>query len=116
MSNYWDLQCVPCDVLAGFHWNHGEDRLAQLLLSLTELTNLARLMRTLPMGMDITVSCDFTGNVPNMEFFLEHEGHQIVVLSEYGYRYGDCNKRIGNTFTECRLDKGHSDECSPVRR
>lgn len=115
MSNRWDLHCVRCGAGAGIGWNHGDDALAEMLPHLKGLADLARLMRVLPSRVEVTVRCGFGEGSPDMDFFVEHEGHPIVVMSEYGYRLGDCNRRIGNTFDDCRLAEGHDGDCSPDR-
>ena len=116
MSSHWDLHCVKCNAGAGIGWNHGGKRLAALLPHLKALADVARLKRALlPTDVEITVRCGFGDDSPDMEFFIEHEGHPIVVTSEYGYRLGDCNKCIEGAFTDCRLAEGHDGDCSPIR-
>ncbi len=115
MSNHWDLHCTKCNADAGLWWNHGDRGLAEVLPHLGALASMARLMRELPSEVKVEVRFGLSDGAPDMDFFIEHDGHPIVVLSEYGYRLGDCNKRIEGAFTDCRLAEEHDGDCSPIR-
>lgn len=41
MSTYWDLYCKTCSVGAGFHWNHGDEQLVEVLKALPAIKAFA---------------------------------------------------------------------------
>ena len=111
MSNDWRIHCNDCDEHAGFEINHGSEELARLLARRNELAAVGHVE-----GLVIEV---WGSNYPLPAWFKRHEGHKIVVRSEYGYDFEDCAQYASCSCCKarfvCRLPKGHDGDHAPRR-
>jgi hypothetical protein len=107
MSRHWDLYCVDCDEEFGFDWNHGEERLLDLL----EVRFWFEACPNLSWASRIDV-----GTTESLiRWFKKHEGHTVTPRDEYGVLYGKCRERVKcgacSAQHRCVLKEGHSGEC-----
>lgn len=113
MSNYWDLHCVTCGVDGNvIHWNHGEDRLVELIKVLPAIATLGDAMTEHLQWVGLSLSLSGPEWASGLiEFAQEHRGHVVRPRSEYGYLFGDCAESFPCTCCShrltCRLPQGH---------
>jgi hypothetical protein len=92
----------------------GGRHLQKMLPHLKALTALGQLAQEV--FIDIRINGD---SEVDLKFFMEHDGHPIVVRSEYGYNFGDCGKWVDETlydvashhYRRCTLTEGHEGPC-----
>ena len=87
MSNYWDIHCADCKEGAGMSVNHGHDTLAIIVSKIESIIAADLMTRILfdDSGIEVEISHYQIGPmVPFMEFFRNHQGHNLVPVDEYG--------------------------------
>lgn len=120
MSNYWDIECLTCKahhtsswcfgLLGNYRINHGESYLAEMILNRQRLETVAEQLEGLTC-LTVEFSAAFGSHPFSVAFFREHKGHELAVVSEYGYRFADCSEYLtcgacGERHM-CKLPRGH---------
>lgn len=112
MSNYWHYRCLDCNVSHG-HFNRGADRLVEIW------RDLGPALATLERAGGVEQMIIEYGSELEPQFFRSHEGHRVIVESEYGYALDDCGDRFKcdacDTAHTCHRKKGHDGEHSVDR-
>lgn len=88
MSNYWDIRCDTCGVNAGIdNANHRPELMEALARHADAIADLAT-----SLGDEgyLELSLDYV--TTPADFFVEHRGHFLVAVSEYGYYNRACAK------------------------
>lgn len=76
MSEYWKYHCKTCNISSDGDINHGDK---ELLVVLSHIDIIKTLYDTDILDIDIMLHPD-----EFIPFLMEHYGHNIVVISEYG--------------------------------
>lgn len=132
MSNDWDIRCADCEaatgrhVRAGYSWSHGEEHLARMLNARETLADaqgaLDRAIERMGDSMvglsGIDVEWGPESKPGHLHFFVDHRGHDLRVVSEYGYDLDQCAQRVrcdrcGDATKLCRLPRDHAGGHAP---
>lgn len=92
MSCDVDLVCVDCSSVLGVDLNRGFDACAALWLLRETLADLELTRRALPPAGDLDLEVNVYCRPIDLSWFLEHRGHELAVVDEYGHRMGWCCK------------------------
>jgi hypothetical protein len=90
MSRSVDLICIDCRNSLGVDINRGYDACASLWFLRETLADLATTRRGLPPFGDLDLEVSIYGRPVDLDWFVEHRGHELAVVDEYGHRMGWC--------------------------
>lgn len=106
MSNEWDLLCRTCDVKCQLDWNHGSERIVELIPLLPLIAQM-RPVENILCGWFV----EFGFPRDLLAFSERHHGHDLIPVDEYGDLYGACGLgyRCGccKTWLHCKLLAEH---------
>ena len=87
MSTYWRLRCKECGDTSP-EINHGADHLRKIFRAMPEIIAVRKLVEDSPKfrqcGGDISYSFRSDLTSDTISFLVDHEGHDIELVSEYG--------------------------------
>lgn len=94
MSERWFVRCIDCNGDYGDHFaceggiNHGQREMRLLYLAREALAVLGETELATVRGVDVTIGSSLCSNIEghsvNVEWWAEHRGHKLAVVSEYG--------------------------------
>lgn len=87
MSTYYDIKCLDCGEEAGWHWNHGEEQLAEILACKEMIAAAAPMVRSVDVTELRIGHPEWGGGCSSVEFIADHLTHNLAVVSEYGDVY-----------------------------
>jgi hypothetical protein len=98
MSCHWDIHCFTCNEGAGLHANHDDEQISDLV---NVMAPAAKILKTLEKKAIDCLCIDleecricsdglYAQKVP-IAWFIEHEGHDVGPLNEYGQRIKEYN-------------------------
>lgn len=112
MSTDWNIRCVDCGVTEHFNdANHADDLMRALIAAAPAIAALAPLLR----GNDVRLTT-YYGDV-DADFFVQHAGHKLQPIDEYGRLDDQCHNSIKcdcGYSRACVLKLKHEGDCSPV--
>lgn len=109
MSTDWDIFCVDCKTQHRFNdANHRADMMRAIIKHAPVIAALVPLFNE----RDIwSLELKTTYGRIDAQWFLEHLGHKLVPISEYGEIDGECGEYFQcdscKTSRACQLEKGH---------
>jgi glutamate mutase epsilon subunit len=88
MSTMIGYRCKGCGASASHLYNRGQDKLRAIIKVWPQVSDLMRVLSELPAlhqgVVEITVGeANISGDI--VEFLIEHYGHDVCLLDEYGY-------------------------------
>lgn len=111
MSNYWNLLCRTCDDTCGFDWNHGGDRIQQLIPHLATLAECAKKLEPINELLSYHVTWEITLPWELVSFARQHHSHDLIAIDEYGHLYGDCGTAYRceccGSYLSCKKKRDH---------
>lgn len=99
MSCHWDIHCFTCNEGVGLHVNHHNEEISNLVKLISPATKVLKTLQKeaidcLFIDPDACgIYCDngpYTREIP-IAWFIEHEGHDVAPLNEYGQRIEEYN-------------------------
>ncbi|UGT65293.1 hypothetical protein LTT66_18155 [Nocardia gipuzkoensis] len=117
MSNEWNLLCRTCDVTCNFEWNHGGDRIQQLIPHMQLLADCAEKLEPAREILAYHVRWEIEFPWELVSFAKQHHSHDLTAIDEYGKLYGDCGTQYRceccGTYLRCKKLADHDGDHGP---
>lgn len=117
MSNEWNLLCRTCDFTCNFEWNHGGDRIQQLIPHMKLIAATFEALEPVREILAYHVRWEFEFPWELVDFARSHHSHDLIAIDEYGKLYGDCGTRYRceccGSYLHCRKAAGHDGDHGP---
>ena len=89
MSNHWDIRCDTCNVKMGLWINHGDRRIADILVAVADMQpaqarSLLALYQAIA-DVDMIDMGSHTDTPFSLTWLAEHAGHDLRAADEYGF-------------------------------
>jgi len=124
MSHYWDIGCRTCDTVFGFSddHNHRDAEMHDLAVKAPLLAEIAEKVKAADLNTywRIVLKDEWDRGCDDvLGWMLDHRGHDIEAIDEYGNYFDECSKTITcsecKTRHRCRLPVKHDPPCSPEK-
>lgn len=111
MSTDWNVHCVDCNSTSRFQdANHQDELMAHLCKHAAAIAGLADLQKD---AGSTNVELRTYYGLVDVSWFLEHRGHRLVPISEYGDLLTQCIEYVRcvcGSMRRCTRDSGHDGE------
>lgn len=115
MSCDWDVYCVDCKKPLGIYdANHALEEMRDIVKLAPDLALLGKASERLGISLELAIGRFGV----NPKWFVEHEGHHLKPIDEYGVLDGKCplvwKCLCCGTPKVCEKDEGHPGACGTL--